>query len=400
MTVARTSIPDLPLPAGVRSRLVASVNGLNMHVLEAGSPNSDRCVLLLHGFPDLAFSWRHQMPALADAGYHVVAPDLRGYGRTTGFLADAYADPINCSLPWLVNDLIALVAALGRRNVHAVVGHDLGSLLAAWCGLLRPDVFRTVMMMSAPFAGAPSWPALPDDGPSRLSAAVAGLPALGREHYQWYYSTPRAARDMDSPAQGMHDFLRAYFHVKSADWDSNQPHDMGTTDTATLARLPHYYVLPLGVGMPAAVEPELPTKNEIASCTWLPDEELAVYTDEFSRTGFQGGLQWYRCLTGEREINTLRLFGGRTIDVASGFIAGESDWAVHQVPGAFTAMRQTACTQMLACDVVPGAGHWVQQEQPRVVIDLLLEFLERVGATQSGGHLATQRPSTKENLDA
>ena len=132
----------------------------------------------------------------------------------------------------------------------------------------------------------------------------------------------------------------------------------------------------------------MPTPNEIASCTWLPDEELAVYTSEFSRTGFQGGLQWYRCLTGEREINTLRLFGGRTVDVASGFIAGESDWAMHQVPGAFTAMRQTACTQMLACDVVPGAGHWVQQEQPRVVLDLLLEFLERVGATRSGGHLS------------
>ncbi|MGW1712561.1 alpha/beta fold hydrolase [Streptomyces sp. NPDC002156] len=380
-TTSRTGLPDLPLPAGVRSRFVAPVNGLRMHVLEAGSPGADRLVLLLHGFPELAFSWRHALPALADAGYYVVAPDLRGYGRTTGFRADAYADPINCSLPWLVNDLGALVAALGRSEVHAVVGHDFGSFLAAWCGLLRPDVFRAVMMMSAPFAGPPAWPALADDGPSRLSAAVAGLPALGREHYQWYYSTPRAARDMDSPPQGMHDFLRAYFHVKSADWQANQsnrPHDMGRTDAETLARLPHYYVLPLGVGMPAAVGPEMPTPKEVASCEWLPDEELAVYTGEFSRTGFQGGLQWYRCLTGEREIDTLRLFGGRTIDVPSGFIAGDSDWAVHQVSGAFAAMQQRACTQMLACDVVPGAGHWVQQEQPRVVLELLLRFLERL----------------------
>jgi len=281
-------------------------------------------------------------------------------------------------MPWLVNDLIALVAALGRNEVHAVVGHDFGSVLAAWCGLLRPDVFSAVMMMSAPFAWPPAWPVRPDDGPSRLAAVVADLPTLGREHCQWYYSTPRAAVDMDSPPQGMHDFLRAFYHVKSADWKSNQPHAIGGIDAASLARLPLYYVLPLGVGMPSAVRSGMPTREEIASCAWLPDEDLAVYAGEFSRTGFQGGLQWFRCLTGEREINTLRLFGGRSINVPSGFIAGESDWGVHQVPGAFTAMRQRACTQMVMCDLVPGAGHWVQQEQPRVTLELLLRFLERL----------------------
>ena len=351
-----------------------------MHVLEAGSPRADRLVLLLHGFPELAFSWRHQLTALAEAGYYVVAPDLRGYGRTTGFRADAAADPIPCSVPWLVNDVTALVAALGRGEVHAVIGHDFGSLLAGWCGLLRPDIFRAAMMMSAPFTGPPGWPVLPGDGPSRLAAAVADLPPLGREHYQWYYSSPRAARDMDSPPQGMHAFLRAYFHVKSADWQSNRPHDLGGIDAATLATLPHYYVLPLGVGMPEAVAPEMPTPAEIASCAWLPEEDLAVYASEFGRTGFQGGLQWYRCLTGEREINTLRVFGGRTLDVPSGFIAGERDWGAYQVPGGLTAMRERACTHMLACDVVPGAGHWVQQEQPRVVVELLLRFLEAVSA--------------------
>lgn len=375
-----TGAADLPLPATVRSRFVAPVNGLTMHVLEAGSPRSDRLVLLLHGFPELAFSWRHQLTALAEAGYYVVAPDLRGYGRTTGFRADAYTDPIPCSMPWLVNDVTALVAALGRGEVHAVVGHDFGSFLTGWCGLLRPDIFRAVMMMSAPFSGPPGWPVLPNDGPSRLAAAAAGLPALGREHYQWYYSTPRAARDMDSPPQGMHNFLRAYFHVKSADWPANQPHDLGGIDAVTLAKLPRYYVLPLGVGMPAAVEPEMPTPDEITSCTWLPEADLAVYASEFSRTGFQGGLQWYRCLTGEREIDTLRLFGGRTIDVPSGFITGESDWGAHQSPGAVAAMRERATTRMLACDVVPGAGHWVQQEQPSLVLELLLRFLEAVSA--------------------
>jgi pimeloyl-ACP methyl ester carboxylesterase len=349
-----------------------------MHVLEAGSPDSCRFILLLHGFPELAYSWRHLLPALAQGGYYVVAPDLRGYGRTTGSTADAYADPINCSLPWLVNDLTALVAALGRTRVDAVVGHDFGSFLAGWCGLLRPDIFCAVMMMAAPFGGAPAWPATASDGPNRLSAAVSGLPVLGREHYQWYYSTPRAARDMNKPAQGMHDFLRAYFYVKSGDWKPNEPYDMGTVDATNLARLPHYYVLPLGVGMPAAVAPEMPPREYIDACTWLSNEDLAVYAAEFSRTGFQGGLQWYRCLTGEREIDTLRLFGGRTIDVPSGFIAGEKDWAVHQVSGTFTVMQQRACTQMLSCDLVPGAGHWVQQEQPAAVLELLFKFLAKL----------------------
>jgi pimeloyl-ACP methyl ester carboxylesterase len=339
---------------------------------------------MLHGFPELAFSWRHQMTALAGDGYYVIAPDLRGYGRTTGFQANAAADPINCSLPWLANDLTALVAALGWSDVHAVIGHDFGSLLAAWCGLLRPDIFRAVMMMAAPFGGPPSWPAAPDDRPSRLAVAVAGLPALGREHYQWYYSTSRAARDMDHPPQGMHDFLRCYFHVKSADWTANQPHELGTIDATTLAGLPHYYVLPMGVGMPAAIQPEMPTQLEIAACSWLPDEDLAVYTREFSRSGFQGGLQWYRNLTGEREINTLRLYGGRSLDVPSGFMAGDSDWAVHQVPGTFAAMRQRACATMLSCDVVVGAGHWVQQEQPTVVNELLLQFLAHLRSGPSG----------------
>jgi pimeloyl-ACP methyl ester carboxylesterase len=372
---SRTGHADLPLPAGVRSRFIAPVNKLKMHVLEAGSPSSNRRILLLHGFPELAFSWRHQMTALADDGYYVVAPDLRGYGRTTGFQADAGADPINCSLPWLANDITALVAALGWSEVHAVIGHDLGSLLAAWCGLIRPDIFRAVVMVAVPFGGPPSWPTPPDDRPSRLAAAVAALPALGREHYQWYFSTPRAARDMDDPPQGMHDFLRGYFHVKSADWTANQPHDLGTIDAAALAALPHYYVLPLGIGMPAAVRPDMPTQLEVAACSWLPDDDLAVYAREFSRTGFQGGLQWYRNLTGEREINTLRLFGGRTLDVPAGFIAGDSDWAVHQIPGTFTAMQERACTNLRSCDIVAGAGHWVQQEQSGVVNEWLLGFL-------------------------
>lgn len=372
--------PELPLPTGIRARFVPDVNGLRMHLLEAGWPESERCVLLLHGFPELAFSWRYLMPELADAGYYVVAPDLRGYGRTTGDNASGYEDdPIQCSALWLVNDLMALVAALGRERVDAVVGHDSGSIVAAWCGLVRSDVFRAVMMMSAPFAGPPSWPmGRSGEERSQVSGAVARLPELGREHYQWYYSSPRAARDMDNPEQGMRRFLRAYFHMKSADWHGNEPYELERTDAEALAELPEYYVMPLGMGMPVTVAREEPSDSESASCKWLSDGALAVYANEFSRTGFQGALQWYRCRTSARQANVLRLFGGLGIDVPTSFVAGERDWGVHQVPGAYAAMQRRVCTRMLSCNIVRNAGHWVQQEQPTAVLENLMRFLDQI----------------------
>src|SRR5258708_14191900 len=121
-----------------------------------GGQGRDRpCVLLLHGFAELAYSWRKVMLPLAAAGFHVVAPDQRGYGRTTGWDADYDGDLAPFRVLNLVRDALGLVAALGHRSVAAVVGHDFGSPVAAWCALVRPDVFRSVALMSAPFAGPP-----------------------------------------------------------------------------------------------------------------------------------------------------------------------------------------------------------------------------------------------------
>jgi hypothetical protein len=147
------------LPPGIRSRIVNNINGLAMHVLEAGfEPKGRPCVLLLHGFPELAYSWRRIMLPLAAAGYYVVAPDQRGYGRTTGW-DDAYdGDVDSFRLLNVVLDALGLVSALGYRSVAAVVGHDFGSPVAAYCGVLRPDIFRSVALMSVPFAGPPPLP--------------------------------------------------------------------------------------------------------------------------------------------------------------------------------------------------------------------------------------------------
>jgi pimeloyl-ACP methyl ester carboxylesterase len=373
-----------PLPPGVRPRFVDGINGLRMHVLEAGfEPRARPCVLLLHGFPELAFSWCKVMPALAAAGYHVVASDQRGYGRTTGWDPDYDGDLAQFRLLNLVRDAMGLVFALGHHTAEAVVGHDFGASVAAWCALVRPDVFRSVALMSAPFAGPPAIPfgearaaaPAPD-----IHAALAALPRP-RKHYQWYYSTREANADMWRCRQGVHAFLRAYFHHKSADWPHNKPSRLAGWTAEELARMPTYYIMDLHEDMVATVAHEMPSPEQIAACRWLREDELRIYSAEYGRTGFQGGLQWYRCRTTGRFQGELEVFSGRSIDVPSLFVAGRSDWGIYQVPGAIERMQQSACTRMHGCHLIEGAGHWVQQEQPEAATERLLHFLRDAGGS-------------------
>jgi pimeloyl-ACP methyl ester carboxylesterase len=381
MTNDGQTLSPLPLPPGIRSRMVSGINGLTMHVLEAGFETPGRpAVLLLHGFPELAYSWRKVMVPLAEAGFHVIAPDQRGYGRTRGWDADYDGDLRSFSLLNLVRDALGLVSAFGIRSVVAVVGHDFGASVAAWCALVRPDVFRALTLMSAPFAGPPAIPFDTIDAPGapkvpdRVHADLAAL-ARPRKHYQWFYSTREANDDMRNCPQGVHAFLRAYYHHKSADWPGNKPHPLAAWAADELAKLPTYYVMDLDKGMAATVAEHMPGAEEIAACKWLTERELAVYSAEYARTGFQGGLQWYRCGTSGRFTSELEVFSGRTIDVPSCFISGASDWGIHQRPGALEAMQRRACTQMTGCYLIEGAGHWVQQEQPERVAELLSAFL-------------------------
>jgi pimeloyl-ACP methyl ester carboxylesterase len=375
-------LPEIPLPAAIRSRFVEDVNGLRMHVLEAGFESKGRpCVVLLHGFPELAFSWRKVMPALADAGYHVIAPDQRGYGRTTGWDADYDGDLNNFRFTNLVRDALGLVSAFGYRSVACVVGHDFGSPVAAWCALMRGDVFRSVVLMSAPFGGPPPLAFATADAPARpkredpIHRELAQLPRP-RKHYQWYYSTREANMDMWRAPQGLHDVLRAYYHHKSADWKDNKPYPLQSWSAGELAKLPTYYVMDLDKNMAQTVAEEMPSAKQVAANHWLPEHELAFYSAEYARTGFQGGLQWYRCGTSDRFGAELETWSGRSIDVPSCFISGKQDWGTYQRPGVFEAMQNSACSRMLGCHLVDGAGHWVQQEQPDEVNRLLLQFLK------------------------
>lgn len=382
-----TDREDLPpyggttLLPGIRSRIVDGINGLSMHVLEAGEQRRP-CVLLLHGFPELAFSWRKIMLPLAAAGFHVVAPDQRGYGRTTGWDGAYDGDLDSFRILNLVRDTLGLVAALGHKSV-AVVGHDFGAPVAANCALIRPDVFRRVALMSSPYAGPPPLPASDAtfvdarNSPSR-GLVFDELAKLDRprKHYQRYYQSREANENMWHAPQGIHAFLRGYYHVKSADWRANRPFPLAGFTASELAKVPAYYIMDLAKGMAETVVEEMPSADEIAACRWLTDIELAVYAGEFARTGFQGGLQWYRCTDSARQHAELQIFSGRGIDVPACFIAGASDWGVYQFPGAFERM-QTAdvCSDFRGAYLIEGAGHWVQQEQPEEVARLLLEFL-------------------------
>jgi pimeloyl-ACP methyl ester carboxylesterase len=252
-------------------------------------------------------------------------------------------------------------------------------------------VFGSVVMMSAPFAGPPSFAFgtaadheahVMDDASSAMAQAVAGLATLEppRKHYQWYYSGAQANDDMRLAPQGLGAFLRAYFHVKSADWPGNrqnQPHPLKALSAQELASLPTYYVMDAARTMPQTVAEHMPSAEQIDACAWLTPGDIEVYEHEFARTGFQGGLNWYRCGTGEALAASLKTWGGMTIDVPACFIAGASDWGVYQSPGAFEAMRLRACTNFRAAHLIEGAGHWVQQEQPVTVANRILRFLRQ-----------------------
>lgn len=345
-----------------------------MHVLEAGEASGARpALLLLHGFPELAYSWRKVMLPLVQAGYRVLAPDQRGYGRTTGWDGRYDGDLGSFRLTHLVRDAVQLLKKLSIDAVDAVIGHDFGSPVAAWCALLHPEIFKSVVLMSAPFTGPPAAAVPP---PDPVHAALAAL-ARPRKHYQWYYSTRAAESDMLRCPQGLHAFLRAYFHVKSADWKQNRPYELASWSATELAKMPTYYIMELGEDMAQTVAPHLPDAASIAACAWLPEDELRVYSSEFGRTGLQAALQWYRCRTTGRFNDDLAAHAGERIEVPACFIAGASDWGPFQIPGALKTMRTAVFADDRGCHFIEGAGHWVQQEQPAQVLQRLLEFLPR-----------------------
>ena len=282
----------------------------------------------------------------------------------------------------VVRDALGLVHAFGYRSV-AVIGHDFGSPIAAWCAVTRPDVFTSVALMSAPFGGTGSLPFDTADDPPRTAGPagpslfdeLAALPRP-RKHYQRYYRTREANENMWRAPQGLHAFLRGYYHYKSADWAGNTPFRLASRTAAEMAKMPTYYIMDFADGMAETVAKHMPSAAEIAANTWLPDSELRVYAEEYGRTGFQGGLNHYR--SGGIGTPEQQLFAGRPSTSRRFSSRARATGAATRALGLWSGCKIAPAPTCMLLHMLDGAGHWVQQEQPEETSRLLIEFLREV----------------------
>jgi pimeloyl-ACP methyl ester carboxylesterase len=310
------------------------VHGLAMHLAEAG-PADGAVVLLLHGFPECWYSWRHQLNALGAAGFRVVAPDQRGYGRSDAPEAvDAF------TMLHLVGDVIGVLDAVGADRAM-VVGHDWGAPVAWHTALLRPDRVRGVVALSVPHLPRPSVP--PTVGMARR---------FGPGFYQLYFQEPGVA-DAELGADPRATFRRLLSATSG-----------GGASTGL--------VVPPGGGL-------LDTLPEPARLPdWLTDNDLDVYVDEYRRHGFTGGLNWYRNL--DRNWALTAAWAGATITPPAMYLAGDQDVVVSGVPfDALVATLRRTVTDLRAAVSLPGCGHWTQQERPEEVTTAIADFAADLG---------------------
>lgn len=361
----------LPLPKGIRSRFIDDINGLKMHILESGyTEKSNPCVLLLHGFPELAFSWRKIMIPLAKQGYHVIAPDLRGVGLTNSCDTSYNCNLDDFSMFNMAKDITSLLSHLKYFSNVTIVGHDFGSPLAAHCVLLEPKYFSSLTMMSAPVAGQYSKNKLNEDIYNELKRLI---PA--KKHYQHYFASPEANEDILNCSQGVESFLKGYYIFKSGDWKGNKPEPLKSWNAKELKKMPDYYIMPYNKTMPEVIE-DFIKSSEATNPAWLNKDELSFYSSTYNKTGFQGGLNWYRSMLSYKPNDEIINSLNKTIDIPSCFIAGKQDWGIYQKPGDMEEMSNSLCSTMYGIHLVENAGHWVQQEAPLKVLSILLKFLK------------------------
>jgi pimeloyl-ACP methyl ester carboxylesterase len=319
----------------VTHQLVSSPVG-RIHLVEQGT---GPLVLLVHGFPESWYSWRHQLPDLAAAGYRAVAIDVRGYGRSS-----KPGDTGAYRMLELVEDNAAVVRALGEQSA-VIVGHDWGSAIAANSALLRPDVFRAVGMLSVPYA--------PRGGP-RPSEIFTKLGGDEEFYVSYFQESGRAEREIEPDVRG---WLAGFYAALSADTmpapDAPGPHFVSPggrlRDRFPTGRLPH----------------------------WLSERDLDVYAGEFERTGMSGALARYRNM--DRDWEDLAGFDGAPITQPSLFIGGGLDASTTWMADAINAYPVTL-PGLTASHILDGCGHWIQQERPAEINRLLTAWLTSLPA--------------------
>lgn len=305
-------------------------NGINLHIAEAGE---GPLVLLIHGFPESWYSWRHQLPALANAGYHAVATDVRGYGRS-----DAPAPIEAYSMKQMTADHAGVLDALGERTA-VVVGHDWGAPIAWHCALLYPERFRAVAALSVPYTPRPPLP------PTQLFKMA--FPE--NFFYILYFQQPGVAEaELEADVRRS---LRLFLYAASGDAPRDMSFWQKPKESKFLDGLPEPASLP----------------------AWLTQEDLDYFVSEFERTGFRGGLNRYRNM--DRDWEDLPQLAGAKVEQPALFIAGTLDGVIAMNPAGPEMMRQNV-PNLRDLVMLPDCGHWTQQERPAEVNAALISFLK------------------------
>jgi len=314
------------MPFEFRFRTVA-VNGIEMNVAEYGH---GPLVLMCHGWPELWYSWRHQMVALAAVGFRAVAPDMRGFGRTT-----APQDVAAYTILHNVGDMVALVAALGEKRA-LIVGHDWGAPVAWHAALMRPDIFPAVVAMSVPHRRRGAMPPLET------------LRKAGKSDYYYLYFQEQAAED--EFARDAAFTLRRLFHI-------------GFGETPREEKMSLYVDRAKGfLGLP----------REVPLPPWLTEADIAVFADEYRRSGFRGGLNWYRNI--DRNWELTAPWSGAKITQPALFIAGSNDAVITGSMGKRALDEMDSVVPNVRKVLLDSAGHWIQQERPEDVNATLIDF--------------------------
>jgi pimeloyl-ACP methyl ester carboxylesterase len=316
----------------LQHRTIAA-NGIHMHVVEQGA---GPLVLLCHGFPETWYSWRHQIAPLARAGFRVVAPDLRGFGRT-----DAPQATAAYGIFHLVGDLVDLVVKLGEEQA-IIVGHDWGATLAWHAALLRPDMFRAVASLGIPFRQRGS------------QAPIKAFLSAGLETFYWvYFQTPGVAE---------------------AEFERNVPSTLRRLYYAASGDAPAEHRLKLVMAPGSGFLDGVPEPEPMPA--WLTDADLATISKEFSRTGFGPGLNWYRNV--DANWQQTEPWHGAKVLVPALFICGTEEPVIQSAIGKSALVDLPRTVPNLVEQIfLEGAGHWVQEERPTAVTDALISFLER-----------------------
>jgi pimeloyl-ACP methyl ester carboxylesterase len=309
-------------------------NGIHLHVAEQGE---GPLIILCHGFPECWYSWRHQLPALAKAGFRAVVPDLRGYGRS-----DRPEEVERYTILHDIGDIVGLVDALGAEQA-VIAGHDIGATIAWQAALLRPDRFRGVIALSPPFR------------PRAFGGSVPPTTLMPRDEnavfYQLFFQTPEAEAALERDIRRT---FRSQFYSLSGD---KPPSAAG--------------------GLPAGMVPRKGgTLTDPASLpAWVTESDIDVYVAEFTRSGFRGPLSWWRNI--DRSWELMAAFDGAAVTVPALYVAGDRDFVV-------TVFRQSIAKQSILVPklrptiMLPGCGHWTQQERAAEVSTAMVNFLRQL----------------------